>query len=679
MKLRRTLGRLSLGLVCCGHVVVLAMSCMWWGGDPRTWCYVAFAVGLSQVGLTAVFAGLGSSPLAVRVPGWGIVCAVPLIVVWVSALHVEPDGDMLGLLVVVAVSWGLVVFFLTAIRLLPVLRWRLAHVDRAQVARQPARQQYSLLELFILMAATGIILSLVHELIQMSSSWTAILDEAFHACSPGEFATGVSILAGVHLVVGPLFLSIRRWPVWLGCGIYVAAIAVLWALEWLEGLWIWLTALVVTFLSVRACGMRWISGRRVAESTIKDALPAARAQRLRATVQSPATIALIAVCGLFLLLTCSGRLATCRLALAGYVEDGGGAGIGADLRKAPAGELPLQSIQRFYGLRWLDLHGTGITDHDLHHLRNLTNLMSLDLSSTEITDDGLRSLQRLTKLRQLHVEDTDVTFAGVCQLIRLVGSLDEVCWKRGSSPEAYWTGDSWMEAVVHLDGAPQIIYPQANSVEERYLSLSGDCPNEDIRLVGTLPVRHLCLCRGRLTEDACRALPSLSNVKRVTLWQVQGADIATKHVAKMPSLTGLVCVGEAIHDEVFPDLDKLTQLEMFQIGSTVTVPDLSALRRLDSLKTLTLYDTPVSDISPLAELTTIESIVLQQTAVTDLSPLTSLPKLRLLFLYSTPVSDLTPLGKMPELRQLILHGTRAPAPEVTKLRKALPKCEISAF
>jgi len=672
-------GKLLFGLVCCGHVVVLAMSCMWWGGDPRTWCYVALAVGLSQVGLTAVFAGLGSSPLAVRVPGWGIVCAVPLIVVWVSALHAEPDGDMLGLLVVVAVSWGLVVFFLTAIRLLPFLSWRLAYVDRAHVARQPARQQYSLLELFILMAATGIILSLIHELLQMSPSRTALLDEAFHACSPGEFATVVSILAAVHLVVGPLFLSIRRWPVWLGCGVFVAAIAVLWALEWLEGLWIWLTALVVTFLSVRACGIRWISGQCMAENATKDAVLAARTQRMRATVQSPATIALFAVCGLFLLLTCSGRLATCRLALAGYVKYSGGLGVGVDLQNAPAGELPLRKIRRFYGLGWLSLRGTGITDHDLRHLRNLTNLTSLDLSSTEITDDGLRSLRRLTKLRQLHVEDTDVTFAGVCQLIRLVGSLDEVCWKRGPSPEAYWKADSWMEAVVHLDGAPQIIYPQANSVRDRYLSLSGDCSNEDVRLVGTLPVRQLCFCRGRLTEDACRALPSLSNVESVTLWQVEGADIATKHVAEMPSLTGLVCVGEAIHDEVFPELDKLTQLETFQIGSTVTVPDLSPLRKLDSLKTLTLYDAPVSDISPLAELTTIESIVLQQTAVTDLSPLTSLPKLRVLFLYSTPVSDLTPLAKMPELRQLILHGTRTPAQEIAKLRKVLPKCEISAF
>ena len=144
-------------------------------------------------------------------------------------------------------------------------------------------------------------------------------------------------------------------------------------------------------------------------------------------------------------------------------------------------------------------------------------------------------------------------------------------------------------------------------------------------------------------------------------------------------LKGLVCLGEGIHDDVFPVFKKLTRLETLGLGSTVTVPNLLAVRELDSLKTLTLDDTPISDISPLADLANLESIALRRTSVTDLTPLARLPKLRVLSISGARVLDLSPLAKAPKLKNLWLFETQTPAQEIAKLRKALRKCEISAF
>lgn len=680
MKLRAIVGRLFIGLVCCGHVVVFATACMLASGDSGVGLVGVSAVGLSQVGLTALLAGLGSWPFMVRVPAWAIVCTVPLITIWLAGVHAQPGGEWLSILAAVAASWVLSVFLLTAVRVLPFLRLRLAHLGHAEDAARPVHKQYSLLQLFIIVAAFAVALSLVHQLKRMPCPWGELLDGAYHMFASVETALVVFIVASVHVTAGVLFLAKSRWLAWLGVGIGIAAIVAMWALWGVEVLYIgiWLAVLVITLLAVRACGTRWITQRHAATNERDEPLPTTRAQKLAALVRSPAAIALFAVCALFLWITLTGSLVTCPLVLASYAQHGGSADVPIDLRDVPREELPLSSLKRVYSLDYLDLHGTGITDDDLQYIRALPNLETLDLSSTKVTDEGLSSLDNLASLCLLHVEDTKVTFSGVCHLIRHAPSLGEVLWKRGSSLEAYWTTDSWMEAATRLEVFPPN-YFQAISMQDRFLCLSGDCTREELRLVGTLPIQHLCFCRGRLTEDACQTLPSLSNVESVTLCKVNGAGIAAKHVAKMPSLKGLVCVGGSIHDDVFPVFDKLSRLETLGLGSTTTVPDLSAVRELDSLTTLTLDDTPISDISPLADLANLEFIALRRTAVTDLTPLARLPKLRELSISGTRVLDLSPLAKTPTLKHLWLSDTQTPAKEVAKLRKTLPRCKIAAF
>jgi len=57
-----------------------------------------------------------------------------------------------------------------------------------------------------------------------------------------------------------------------------------------------------------------------------------------------------------------------------------------------------------------------ITDADLVHLKEMSNLTEINLESTEITDAGLVHLKGLTKLQNLSLHRTKITDAGVAEL-----------------------------------------------------------------------------------------------------------------------------------------------------------------------------------------------------------------------------------------------------------------------
>ncbi|MBC8875972.1 MAG: hypothetical protein H8E44_41640, partial [Planctomycetes bacterium] len=147
-------GRLCLGLVCCAHMAVLMLSCVYLRDDASNWAAVAFAVAFAQVGLTAVFAGLGSWPVIVRLPTWALIGTLPLVVMWVIAVHAQLAEQMSWMLAPFVVSWVLIFIVLTAIRLLPSVRWHLVYVRGKRGARPSTNTQFSLLELF--MAVSGI-------------------------------------------------------------------------------------------------------------------------------------------------------------------------------------------------------------------------------------------------------------------------------------------------------------------------------------------------------------------------------------------------------------------------------------------------------------------------------------------------------------------------------------------
>ena len=77
-------------------------------------------------------------------------------------------------------------------------------------------------------------------------------------------------------------------------------------------------------------------------------------------------------------------------------------------------------LKRLGQLRKLNLEYTNITDADLGHISNLTELTELDIScNCHITDSGLQYIKNLTKLTMLNISDNSITDAGLQYIVYL--------------------------------------------------------------------------------------------------------------------------------------------------------------------------------------------------------------------------------------------------------------------
>jgi Leucine-rich repeat (LRR) protein len=54
----------------------------------------------------------------------------------------------------------------------------------------------------------------------------------------------------------------------------------------------------------------------------------------------------------------------------------------------------LRNVQRFTGLKYLNLNCTGVTDAGLTHIGSLSHLEWLNLAGTRLTDEGAKKLQQ---------------------------------------------------------------------------------------------------------------------------------------------------------------------------------------------------------------------------------------------------------------------------------------------
>jgi len=620
---------------------------------------------------------------------------------WVIAVHAQFAEQMSWMLAPFVVSWVLIFIVLTAIRLLPSVRWHLVYVRGTRGDRPNTNKQFSLLELFMVVAAIAVLLLLVRRL--MPPSWEDLWDDLVNPELPNPMLFEVLALspvtAAIHLIAVVLLLGVRRWSAWIGIGLYAVAIAALrfWgSIEALLFLGTWCTTMVLTLLAARAREIRLIGGRHATKQVSDDPLPTTRMERFFALLENPAVLAVLAVGGLYVWLDHTGVLTTYRFVLAGHAtQDDHGLVVGLEFEGASAEEFSLAGVGSLHDVTELNLGDTEITDSDLRRIQSLTNIEDLRLQSTEITDDGLRYLKNLTRLRWLDLSGTAISDQGLRHLHKLQEL--EIVWLR--------------ETKVTLVGACQLarrleslreIDSDRFGWDDTGVGIGGDCSQEELRLVGTLDRKHLAFHEGHLTQGVCEVMSSLAGIEAVTLNRVQGADIAVRQMKEMPDLRELNLWGEGITDDIvtrvadlrqlkrlgvgeteittdgFQQLSRLTGLASLKIsGSNVTDDALRHVGRLTSLEALVLWDTAVQDLSPLAKLTSLKSLHLWETPVNDLSPLAKLTNLEHLEVWQTPVADLSPLANLEKLKELYVWGTPATSQEIAKLRKALPDCSIN--
>jgi Leucine-rich repeat (LRR) protein len=86
-----------------------------------------------------------------------------------------------------------------------------------------------------------------------------------------------------------------------------------------------------------------------------------------------------------------------------------------NLRRALVGDDVIQGIDK-WGIKYLLLDETRITDHGLSQLSRCESLRELYLTGTAITDAGLPDLERLTQVKMIMVRRTRITMRGIEQL-----------------------------------------------------------------------------------------------------------------------------------------------------------------------------------------------------------------------------------------------------------------------
>ena len=693
-------GRLCLGLVCCAHMAVLMSSCVYVRDDTSIWFQVVAGFAFAQVGLTAVFAGLGGWPLIVRLPTWALIGTLPLVMLWIIAVHAHFVEDTPWMLAPFALSWVLIFFFLTAIRFLPSVHCHLAYVRGASGDRPATNKQYSLLELFMVVAAIAVLLLLVRRLIP--PSWENLWDDLSYPELPEptllEALSLAAVAAAIHVIVVVLLLGSRRWLAWTGLGMYAVAAAALWIWAPIEVLLLigtWTTTLVLTLLAARARGIRLIGGRRATECGSDDPLPATRRERFVLLFENPAVLAVLAVGGLYVWLDHTSVLTTYRFVLAGHArQDDHGSVVELDFAGASAEEFSLADVGSLHNVTELNLGGTETTDTDLRHIQGLTNLEELTLRSTKITDDGLRYLKNLTRLRWVDLSDTAISDEGLRHLHEL--QEFEILWLM----ETKVTLAGACELARRLDSLREVDLDRFGW-DDTCVGIRGDCSQEELRLVGSLDRKHLAFCEGQLTRGVCEVMSSLAGVEAVTLNRVRGADIAVGQMKDMPDLRELRLWGEGTTDDLLNRVADLRQLKRLRVqeteittdgfqqlsslvgltslsisGSNVTDDALRHVGRLTSLEELVLWDTTIQDLSPLAKLTSLKSLHLWETPFKDLPPLARLTNLERLEVWQTPATDLSPLANLGKLKELYIRDTPATPQEIEKLLEALPDCSI---
>ncbi len=637
----KAFGIILFGLICCGHGAAVLLSTAFVRDDRSGWFVLAFAVAVAQIGLTAVCAALSKWPFVLRVLAWGTTATVPLATMWVVGVYAGA-GEMSWMLAIFASSWMATVLVLTAIRWLPSVRWRLAHDSGARCDRPQGDNRFTLLQLFTIVAAIAVALSLVQQL--LPPSWNDLGDVLSRQALANSMdliayivaATGTAV---VHALVGMLMFGTRRWSVWVGLGFCGITVAVLSGIsDSLDGLLvsgIWLASFVVTLLAARSLGIRLIRECHATKRESGTPVPRTRRQRLICLFRNPATIALLAIASLYLWLDQTGTLMACRFLLTGYADqDARGSIVRLDFSDVPTEKLRLDGVRSFRQVTQLNLRGSGVSDDELRHISDLTRVEKLFLNTTKITDDGLKHLKNMTELRSLHVHDTVIGDAGL-QHLHAQRKLEEL-----SLGGTRTTLAGIWQLAQHLDSLRYVCGNGLLWAGDTF-DVTGSFSPEEMRLLGELDVRELWFRRAHLTQDACRLLKDLSSVQEVLLSEVKGTGVAVKHMREMPRLRTLVLLGETVDDGTMEHVANLRRLESLAICRTaVSATGFQRLSCLTEICDLQLAGPNVTDdvLPAMCGLAKLERLMLEDTCLRDVSPLATLSQLKELSILDTPVS-----------------------------------------
>lgn len=145
-------------------------------------------------------------------------------------------------------------------------------------------------------------------------------------------------------------------------------------------------------------------------------------------------------------------------------------------------------------------------------------------------------------------------------------------------------------------------------------------------------------------------LAELTNLEELAIW---GDFASLKPLSSLTKLSTLICDGSVKNPQ---ELQLFPKLKILSCGYTDTILDLSFVKVMENLESLSVRVSSLSDISELTNIHKLKELDIYKSKVTDLGPLSKLP-LTFLNIQDTPVENLTPLQNLSTLEELNMNFT----------------------
>lgn len=175
---------------------------------------------------------------------------------------------------------------------------------------------------------------------------------------------------------------------------------------------------------------------------------------------------------------------------------------------------------------------------------------------------------------------------------------------------------------------------------------------DDIKLLKNLKSISLYSEYILMEEDPVKYFSDITGLEDVSLY-----NYAVEDLEEIAKLTELETLGISINLRNIPDgvdieyiedltpLKSLTKLKSLSLGGNI-ISDLSPISEIESITSLSITNAALSDISPVAKMKNLVDVTFYYNGIVDVTPLTKLPKLESIHLDYNYIDDLSPFAEL---------------------------------
>jgi internalin A len=256
-------------------------------------------------------------------------------------------------------------------------------------------------------------------------------------------------------------------------------------------------------------------------------------------------------------------------------------------------DAALAFLRGNHQLTRLNLRGTDVTDTSLAYIAELSHLRSLDISFTQVSDVGMEHLAELSELEELNVGGNKISGVGL-HVLKLLPKLKKLSFYGIQRRNAGWcwapvVTDQELDTISLLAGLedlnlglgvalgtprPTDLGPADGEAECR---VAGGTRVTDLgltKLARLKKLQHLDLSGSAITPAGVKALASLPELRRLSLWNVKTIDdSAAAQLAALGSLTSLDLSNTTVSDQTLTTLGKLPNLKRLYVSETPITAD----------------------------------------------------------------------------------------------------------